>query len=91
MPSVNISDETYEKLQRVAATTGRTPDDTAEDLLQGPLCTEPLSADEWQRRWDELRARTLARIPPGISNEEIEADVLAAVNEVRAERRARSN
>jgi prevent-host-death family protein len=44
---------------------------------------------EWQRRWDDVIARIQSHIPPEMTLEEIEAEVRAAHEEVRAERRAR--
>jgi prevent-host-death family protein len=44
---------------------------------------------EWQRQFDEVVARIQSHIPPDLSPEEIEAEVRAAREEVRQERRAR--
>ena len=43
----------------------------------------------WQQRWDNLLARIQSHFPPDITEEEIEADVREAREEVRRERRAR--
>ena len=44
---------------------------------------------EWQRQFDEVVARIQSHIPPDLTLEEIEAEVRAAREEVRQERRAR--
>ena len=44
---------------------------------------------EWQRRFDDVVARLQSHIPADLTVEEIEAEVHAAREEVRAERRAR--
>lgn len=48
------------------------------------------SETEWREELDALLERVRARIPPGITEEEVEADVLAAKREVRDELHAGS-
>jgi hypothetical protein len=44
---------------------------------------------DWQARWESAVAEIRSGIPPGITPEEIEADITAAREEFRRERRAR--
>ena len=85
MPSVNIPSETYEALRERAARQGCTPDSLAQLLLESRL-TRRMTDEEWKREWAELRARVQAALPPGITDEEIEADIAEALAEVRTER-----
>jgi hypothetical protein len=51
------------------------------------LSREFSNRKDWGRRFDELVARIQQRIPPGVTPEEIEADITAAREEVRQLRR----
>ena len=89
MPSVNISDETYEKLRALATRKGCTMDAVAQIAVNHELLLSEMTEEEYQQRWDDLLRRMRSGVPAGVTEDEIEADVAAAVAEVRAERRAR--
>ena len=88
MPSVNIAPATYEALKRVAEKTGSDVAATLERAVTQFLSLEEMSEEEYQRQWDELLAEVRANIPPGITPEQVDADIDAATDEVWAERRA---
>ena len=89
MPSVQVSPETFEELQKLAAARGSTPGEVIEKLLRfGPA--DRLSRKEWRERAEALLDRVQSRVPPELSEAEIEAGIDEAVKEMRAERRANS-
>ncbi len=54
--------------------------------------TSEMTAEElaaWQEQWNQLLAEIRRRFPADVTQEEFDADVIAAIAEVRAKRRAR--
>jgi hypothetical protein len=88
MPSVNLSPQTYEKLRSYAARSGKTPDSAAEQLLDSELLRS-LSDEEWRVEFRRVREEVQAALPGDLSDEELDAEIAAAVQETRAGLRAR--
>lgn len=86
MPSVNLTPETYEKLKKIAARRGCTPDEVAQSAVERHVADESLSDEAWRREFRALREEIQAAIPSEVSEEEIQADIDAAIREVRDER-----
>jgi hypothetical protein len=90
MPSVQLEQDTLAALERIAARRGSDLRATVEAALSQFIALEELTEEQYQRAWDILLSEVRAGIPPGVTIEEIEADIDAATDEVWAERRARS-
>lgn len=88
MPSVNLSPKTYEKLRSFAARNGETPDAAAEQLLDSQL-VRPLSDDEWRAEFGRVREAIQSELPLDLTDEELDAEIAAAVEKTRADLRAR--
>lgn len=81
---ISISEPVYNLLDQEAKRTRLPPNDLAERLL-----AERLSAEQqaWRQQFDSLLTRVHARLS-AFDPAEIEADITAASEEVKAERRA---
>jgi hypothetical protein len=86
---VVLADGDLRALERLAAVEGSTIERLVQQAVRDYLARYAEPDPDWQRRFDDLIARIQNRIPPEIGPEEIEADVNAALAEVREERRAR--
>ena len=82
MPSVNLSQETYEKLKKLAAAAKSDPDSAAEDLLRLQLAARGLSREEWAAEFRRVRDEIRAGLDPSVSEGEIQADIDEAIREV---------
>jgi hypothetical protein len=74
-PSITLSDEQYEQLQRAAELANRTTDQLIADLLNWlPQFAPPLSPQEYTRRWSAFWeiAGSIQRGEP-ITKEDIDA------------------
>ncbi len=82
--TISISESVYNLLNQEAKRTRLSPNDLAERLL-----AERLSAEQqaWREQFDRLLTRVHARLS-AFDPAEIEADITAASEEVKAERRA---
>ena len=82
--TITISEPVYNLLSQEAKRARIAPNDLAERLL-----VERLSADRqaWRQQFESLLARVHARMN-AFDSAEIEADITAAAEEVKAERRA---
>lgn len=63
---------------------------SAPPIMANDTAGDPQSA-EWQERMRELCERVRNRVPAGVSEAQIDADVRSAVAEVRRRRRARGD
>lgn len=91
MPQVNITPETYEKLKEMAEKKGCTPDAMMQSLIVERAMTPAMTDEQWKDEWASIRRDVQASLPAGITDEEIEADIETARQEVWEERmRARS-
>jgi predicted CopG family antitoxin len=82
--TISISEPVYDLLNQEAKRTRLSPNDLAERLL-----AERLSAEQqaWRQQFDALLTRVHARLS-AFEPAEIEADITAASEEAKAERRA---
>jgi hypothetical protein len=64
------------KLMDELAARGRALRQQAE--AEGAAREDKRKDPDWQRRWDELLARVRSELPPGITPEEIEAEITRA-------------
>ena len=90
MPSVNLSQETYEKLKKLAERRHSSLGDAVEKALDAEAAEQAKLDARWRQEWDDLVATIRSRVPRDRTAEEIDADIDATVAKVRAERRARS-
>ena len=82
MPSVNLSPETYAKLEARARTQHATPDSIAEAVVRAHIDDAPTWADHW--------ASIEAKPSEALTEEEANFEVDRATDEVRAKRYART-
>ena len=80
-----ISDPIYQLLSQVAQRQQLSPNELAEQFLQQHLSSE---SQAWQAAFEQLLVRVHARMS-AFDPAEIEADITAAFDEVKRERRAR--
>jgi hypothetical protein len=90
MPTVEVNRESYESLKQLADARGSSVQALVQLAVDDLVRRQQSTPDDWLQRWRELQATIQARIPEGLTADEIEADIDAAVAEVRNERRARS-
>src|SRR5947208_5234044 len=86
--TIALPDEQARELERLAAEEHRSLDEFIQLALRDYVARRTVGRADWARRFGEVVERIQARIPPGIPPEEIEADITAASDEVRAERAA---
>ena len=100
--TISLPDDQIARLRLVALSSRRSLDEVVRDAIDAYLASLPESATprviepppgppspEWQARFDEALARIRARVPADLTPEEIDAEIDAAWQEVRQERRAR--
>jgi hypothetical protein len=89
---VEVPEHWRRRAEKVAAQRGESLSQFIRHLLEEGL-PEPVPAraasTEENAAWDRLRARVRSRVSPGITPDEIEADITAASEEVRRGRVAR--
>ena len=88
MPSIQVSPETFEELQRRAAQSGRTPGEIVEEMISRRQ-PERMSREERGRLLEALLASVDSHVPRDWTQDEIDTAVNEAVDEVRAEHGAR--
>ncbi len=86
--SIEFRDEQLRELERLAAEERRSVDELVQFAVGDYLVRRRHDWSEWGRRWDALVADVQSRMPADVTPEEIEADITAAAEEVRAERAA---
>jgi len=86
--TIELRDEQLRELERLAARERRSVDELVQFAVGDYLARRQRDWSDWGRRWDALVADIQSRIPPDVTPEEIEADITAAAEEVRAERAA---
>ena len=89
MPSVKLTQETFDRLCALAARQGRTPDELAQRSVEQYVGASERTPEQRKREWDELMARFDAISQPNVAEDEVFADIDAARQEARAERLAR--
>ncbi len=89
MPSVKLTQETFDKLCALAALQGRTPDELAQSSVEEYVGASERTPEQRKSEWDALIARFDAIRQPNVSEDELFADIEAAATEARAERVAR--
>ncbi len=85
--TVQLPDEQVRELERLAAEQRLSVDELVQRAV-GDYLARRREWPDWGRRWDALVADIQSRMPPDVTPEEIEADITAASEEVRAERAA---
>jgi hypothetical protein len=83
----DLPEETLASLEAWAAERGLSASLALQSAITEFLSRKRMPGDEWGQRWNALREKVAAQGVPG-SPEEIEADIRAAIEEVRADERA---
>ena len=83
--TIELDEEQVRELERLAAKDRQTVDELVREAVNGYLAQRGRDWTDWNRRFNALVARFREGVPPGITPEEIEADITAARAEVRAE------
>lgn len=91
MAKVEIADETFRALMRFAEAHGSDVNALVECAITSFVDFEALDDERWQERWDSAVARIRSGIPTDITGAEVDADIEAAIAEVRAAARAGSH
>lgn len=89
MATINVQQSTFEAIKQIAERSGSDVAATVERALEQFIAAQELSDEEYRDAWDRLLADIRSHIPKGLSPDEIEADIDAAIDEVRAERLSR--
>ncbi len=89
MAHVDIKPESYDALKVLAERQGSTVESMVQMAVEDLIRRQESSPDEWLKRWRAVQFEIQAGMPDGVSGEEIEREIDEAINEVRAERRAR--
>src|SRR5437868_2267675 len=87
--NIYLDDEQLRALKHVAAEERASVADLVRRAIDAYLAPRFSNGADWSRRFDDLVDRIQARIPAGVSPEEIEADITAAREEVREAHKAR--
>lgn len=91
MATINVQQSTFEAIQGIAESEGSDVNATIEKALAEFIAARHMGDAAFQQRWDKVLADIRSHIPEELTPDEIESDIDAAVNEVRAERLARGN
>jgi predicted transcriptional regulator len=91
VPSVKLSQETFDKLCALAARQGRTPDELVQNSIDQYVGSSARTPEQRKREWDELMSRFNAISQPNVTEDEAFAEIDAARQEARAERLARGH
>lgn len=87
--NIYLDDEQLRALKHLAAEEHASVADLVRKAIDAYLAPRFSSGKDWGRRFDDLVERIQRRVPPGVTPEEIEADVTAARAEVRQTHKAR--
>ncbi|HEX5416215.1 MAG TPA: CopG family transcriptional regulator [Chloroflexota bacterium] len=86
--NIYLEAEQVRALRHLAAEERRSVAQLIRQAVDQYLVREFQDRKDWGERFDDLVARIQQRIPANVTPEEIEADITAAREEVRQERRA---
>lgn len=86
---IDFRDDQLEELERLAGKEQRSVDQLVQLAVSDYLARHDRDWSDWGRRWGSLTVEARSSTQPGVSPEEIEADITAASEEVRSERAAR--
>ncbi len=87
--NIYLDDEQLKALKHLAAEQHASVADLVRKAVDAYLAPHFSSSDEWGRRFDDLVDRIQRRMPPGVTPQEIEADITAARAEVREAHKTR--
>lgn len=87
--TIELDDAQIRVLERLAAEECRSVDELIRRAVEDYLAHRGHDWSDWGDRFDALVAQVQTHLPPGLTPEEIEADLTAARAEVRAARAAR--
>ena len=85
--TIELPEEQVRELEQLAAREHRSLDEVVQFAVSDYLARRRSWAD-WGRHWNAVVADIRSGMPPDVTPEEIEADITAAFEEVRAERAA---
>lgn len=83
---IELPEEQVSRLERLAASERRSLDEVVQFAVGDYLARQRRDWTDWGRRWDALAADIQARMPAGLTPEEIEADITANFEEYLVER-----
>ena len=86
---IELRDDQLEELERMAGEERRSVDQLVQLAVSDYLARHHRDWSDWSRRWGSLAVEVRSSAQPGVTPEEIEADITAASEEVRTERAAR--
>jgi hypothetical protein len=86
---IELRDDQLEELERLAGEERRSVDELVQLAVNDYIARHRRDWSDWNRRWDSLAVKVRSSTRFDVTSEEIEADVTAASEEVRAERAAR--
>lgn len=86
--TIELPEAQVRELEQLAAREQRSLDQVVQRALGDYLARRHQDWSDWGRRWDALVADVQARMPAGVTPEEIEAEITASFAEDRAERAA---
>ena len=84
---IDLTDDQLKQLEQLAVKNRRSVEEMVQIAVGDYIARRTVDWDEWGRQFDALVARVQAHMPPDVTPEEIEADITAAREEVRAEMR----
>jgi hypothetical protein len=84
--TIQLEESQLQELERLAARDAESVDALIQHAVERYLAAR---ADNWGARFDALVARVQSRLPDDLDPEQIELDITAARNEVRADRARR--
>lgn len=84
--TIQLPDEQARELEQLAAHEHRSVDLLVQFAVGDYLARRHQDWSDWSRRWNELTAEIQSRMPPGITPQQIEADITANFEEYLAER-----
>ena len=86
--TLDLDTAEVQTLEKLAAHDRLSLEDVVTLAVRNYVARRTTDNSEWKRRWDEVIASIRRGVPPGVTPEEIEADVRAARAEYREQRRA---
>jgi len=79
--TVELDDDQLRELERLAAQVSTPVDELVRQAVRHYLLAQE---GTWGARFDALSEKVRAGLPPGVSSDDIEADISAAADEARA-------
>ena len=77
--TIQLDDEQFQAIERQAAAECRSVDELIRQAVEGYLARRGHDWSDWGDRFDALVARIQGQMPPGVTSEEIEADISGGV------------